>query len=52
MSLLERTTPSLKKRFREEGEEGRRLEPLMLDTELFWLLSKLVDWLWAFKIKD
>ena len=25
MSLLEGTTPSLKKRFREEGEEGRRL---------------------------
>ena len=26
MSLLEGTTPSLKKRFREEGEEGRRNE--------------------------
>ena len=25
MSLLEGTTPSIKKRFREEGEEGRRL---------------------------
>jgi len=25
MSLMEGTTPSLKKRFREEGEEGRRL---------------------------
>ena len=29
MNLLEATTPSLKKMFRQEGEQGRRKEPTM-----------------------